>query len=201
MTPESESNESKQVCHGIDQSTVNWDLVVMDPASDEDKTNNAKYAISVARKLGACVFVAAEDIVQVMSRMIMLFCASLWHCENERTASPDGGGAGAMPAPAALEQPPQVCAVYAVRFFGGGLWLAFVAFFFFRALWVLSGEGVLYASQSLALPANCEHGSTVSLAKSVHPCPGSRQQQQHQHNNYGTKRDHPAVVSADAHMP
>ncbi|CAN0521445.1 unnamed protein product, partial [Ectocarpus sp. 12 AP-2014] len=76
---------STGVCHGIDQSTVNWDLVVMDPANDEDKTNNAKYAISVARKLGACVFVAAEDIVQVMSRMIMLFCASLWHCENERT--------------------------------------------------------------------------------------------------------------------
>ncbi|CAM9190224.1 unnamed protein product [Ectocarpus sp. 4 AP-2014] len=95
-----------KVCHGIDHSTVNWDLVVMDPANDEDKTNNAKYAISVARKLGACVFVAAEDIVQVMSRMIMLFCASLWHCENERTASPDGGGAGAMPAPAALEQTP-----------------------------------------------------------------------------------------------
>ncbi|CAB1100770.1 unnamed protein product [Ectocarpus sp. CCAP 1310/34] len=98
---------STGVCHGIDQSTVNWDLVVMDPANDEDKTNNAKYAISVARKLGACVFVAAEDIVQVMSRMIMLFCASLWHCENERTASPDGVGAGAMPAPAALEQTPQ----------------------------------------------------------------------------------------------
>lgn len=74
-----------QVCHGIDPSVVNWDLVILDPSSDDDKTNNAKYAISVARKMGACVFVAAEDIVQVMSRMIMLFCASLWHCENERS--------------------------------------------------------------------------------------------------------------------
>eukprot|EP00903_Cladosiphon_okamuranus_P012347 g11576.t1 len=102
-----------QVCHGIDRSTVNWDLVVMDPTTDEDKTNNAKYAISVARKLGACVFVAAEDIVQVMSRMIMLFCASLWHCENERTATLAGAdgaaaeevGPAAFPAPAVLETP------------------------------------------------------------------------------------------------
>lgn len=44
---------------------VNWDLVTMDPTTNEEKTNNAKYAISVARKLGACVFVAAEDIVEV----------------------------------------------------------------------------------------------------------------------------------------
>lgn len=140
MTPEPECNESKQVCHGIDQSTVNWDLVVMDPANDEDKANNAKYAISVARKLGACVFVAAEDIVQVMSRMIMLFCASLWHCENERTASPDGGGAGAMPAPAALEQTPQVCCVcgrYAGRFFRGGCGWRLWPCFFSRLLGVV----------------------------------------------------------------
>lgn len=53
------------MCHGIDRSVVNWDLVTMEPSSSDEKTNNAKYAISVARKLGACVFVAAEDIVQV----------------------------------------------------------------------------------------------------------------------------------------
>lgn len=112
-------HQTNQVCHGIDRSTVNWDLVVMDPTTDEDKTNNAKYAISVARKLGACVFVAAEDIVQVMSRMIMLFCASLWHCENERTAAPpaaEGTGPAPFPAPAVLETP-QVC----VCVYGRGL--------------------------------------------------------------------------------
>lgn len=118
------------MCHGIDRSTVNWDLVVMDPTSDEDKTNNAKYAISVARKLGACVFVAAEDIVQVMSRMIMLFCASLWHCENERAVAPagangaaaEGAGPAAFPVPAVLETP-QVCVCgTCVRFGGGGGW-------------------------------------------------------------------------------
>ena len=62
----------------------------MEPEDEDDKLNNAKYAISVASKLGAFLFVAAEDIVQVKSKRIMLFCASLWHCENSRSVS---GGA------------------------------------------------------------------------------------------------------------
>lgn len=59
-----------KVCHGIDRSVVNWDLVNMNPKSDDEKINNAKYAISVARKMGACVFCASEDIVQVGARAI-----------------------------------------------------------------------------------------------------------------------------------
>lgn len=57
-----------QVCHGIDRSVVNWDLVNMDPRTEDEKINNAKYAISVARKMGASVFCASEDIVQVSER-------------------------------------------------------------------------------------------------------------------------------------
>lgn len=121
------------MCHGIDRSVVNWDLVVTEPGNEEDKANNAKYAISVARKLGACVFVVAEDIVQVMSRMIMLFCASLWHCENERTvgggATAGGGGGGGAaglgggaetPTSAAVLSTPQVRAHVWVAVWGGG---------------------------------------------------------------------------------
>lgn len=83
--------KKKQVCHGIDRSVVNWDLVTMDPSTVEEKTNNAKYAISVARKLGACVFVAAEDIVEVCwsysrlrvaLRVSMLQCASSCVCRT-----------------------------------------------------------------------------------------------------------------------
>lgn len=88
----------------------------MEPGDEDDKLNNAKYAISVARKLGACVFVAADDIVQVKSKMIMLFCASLWHCENERSVS---GGAALGPSaenPAAGAVMPQV--MHASRFYG-----------------------------------------------------------------------------------
>ncbi|CAM9254077.1 unnamed protein product [Chrysoparadoxa australica] len=71
-----------KVCHGINRGVVNWDLVAKDADTLEAKINNAKYAISVARKLGALVFLCPEDIVEVRSKMIMLYCASLWHAEN-----------------------------------------------------------------------------------------------------------------------
>ncbi|CAN0005686.1 unnamed protein product, partial [Choristocarpus tenellus] len=89
-----------KVCHGINSMVVNWDLVTLNPEGDDEKANNAKYAISVARKLGALVFVVAEDIVQVQPRMIMLFCASLWQCDNERSlqsGNPDEAGTTGNP--------------------------------------------------------------------------------------------------------
>jgi len=39
---------------------------------------NAKYAISCARKIGACVFLTPEDIVEVKTKMIMTFVSELW---------------------------------------------------------------------------------------------------------------------------
>lgn len=39
----------------IEPRSVNWDIM-MDPDTDEGKTNNAKYTISVARKLNALIF-------------------------------------------------------------------------------------------------------------------------------------------------
>lgn len=54
---------------------VNWELV--SPGSTEDeRAQNAKYAISVARKLGAAVFCTWEDIVEVRHKMIMTLAAS-----------------------------------------------------------------------------------------------------------------------------
>jgi plastin-1 len=50
-----------QVCSAIESRAVNWDLVT-EGATDDDKKNNAKYAISVARKLGAVIFCVWEDI-------------------------------------------------------------------------------------------------------------------------------------------
>lgn len=43
----------------------------------EDRRNNARYIISVARKLGMTVFLAWEDIVEVRSRMVMTLVASV----------------------------------------------------------------------------------------------------------------------------
>jgi plastin-1 len=45
--------------------------------SDEVLENNAKYAISIARKLGASIFLVWEDIKDVKSKMLMTFVGSL----------------------------------------------------------------------------------------------------------------------------
>jgi plastin-1 len=55
------------LCAAIEPRAVNWDLV-MDGDTDDDKKNNAKYAISVARKLGAVIFCIWEDIIAVNSK-------------------------------------------------------------------------------------------------------------------------------------
>lgn len=43
----------------------------------EDALLNARYAISVARKLGAVIFCLPEDIVEVKPKMILTFLASI----------------------------------------------------------------------------------------------------------------------------
>jgi len=51
---------------------------VIDPAVDEkSRLDNARYAISVARKLGATIFLLPEDITEVKPKMIMTFIASI----------------------------------------------------------------------------------------------------------------------------
>ncbi len=62
-----------RVCHSVRSGLVNWELVESSPNSTEDKLNNAKYAISVARKMGALVFLAPEDIVEVCSTTKVVF--------------------------------------------------------------------------------------------------------------------------------
>lgn len=55
--------------------------------TDEDKVLNAKYAISNARKVGACVFLVPEDITEVNSKMLLTFTASLWKAQLDRQAT------------------------------------------------------------------------------------------------------------------
>ena len=45
---------------------------------DEAKENNAKYAISIARKLGATVFLVWEDIAEVKSKLLLTLLASIY---------------------------------------------------------------------------------------------------------------------------
>jgi plastin-1 len=60
----------------IRPSIIDYSLVTPGE-SDTDATQNAKYAISIARKLGATIFCLPEDIVEVKPKMIMTFIGSV----------------------------------------------------------------------------------------------------------------------------
>lgn len=62
--------------NAMKKSTVNYELVTQG-TSDEDSKLNAKYAISIARKLGATIFVLPEDIIEVKPKMILTFIGTL----------------------------------------------------------------------------------------------------------------------------
>ncbi|KAL6078214.1 Plastin-3 [Balamuthia mandrillaris] len=51
--------------------------LVSDSRDDKDLLLNAKYAVSLARKIGCCVFALPEDIVEVKNKMIMTFVATV----------------------------------------------------------------------------------------------------------------------------
>lgn len=56
---------------------VNWREIVQIEDTDEARENNAKYAISVARAMGCCVFLTWEDITEVKHKMLLTFVASI----------------------------------------------------------------------------------------------------------------------------
>jgi len=51
--------------------------LILTSGSDEDNMKNAKFAISMSRKLGATIFLLPEDIVEVKPKMILTFIGSL----------------------------------------------------------------------------------------------------------------------------
>nr|XP_020451141.1 plastin-2-like [Monopterus albus] len=61
----------------IQPTSVNFELVRTGTLSDEDKLNNAKYAVSMARKIGAKVYALPEDLVEVNPKMVMTIFACL----------------------------------------------------------------------------------------------------------------------------
>jgi len=62
--------------YSINDRIINYDLVT-DGETPEDQIQNAKYAISIARKLGATIFVLPEDIVDVKPKMLLTFFGSV----------------------------------------------------------------------------------------------------------------------------
>lgn len=65
------------ILNGIKPGYVDYDLVYQDTSSEEEKYANARLAISIARKLGALIWLVPEDINEVRSRLILSFVGSL----------------------------------------------------------------------------------------------------------------------------
>ncbi|CAD6450914.1 7f23a2e4-123c-47a7-ab19-202ecb817d73 [Sclerotinia trifoliorum] len=64
------------VLNGMKSSYVDYDLVT--PGTNEDDAYmNAKLSISIARKMGATIWLVPEDICQVRSRLVVTFIGSL----------------------------------------------------------------------------------------------------------------------------
>lgn len=64
------------VLNGIKPGYVDYDLVTPGRTEDE-RYANAKLAISIARKMGALIFLVPEDINEVRARLILTFVGSL----------------------------------------------------------------------------------------------------------------------------
>ncbi|OQO11471.1 Fimbrin [Cryoendolithus antarcticus] len=64
------------VLNGMKSSYVDYDLVAQG-RSDEEKYANAKLAISIARKMGATIWLVPEDITSLRTRLIVTFIGSL----------------------------------------------------------------------------------------------------------------------------
>nr|XP_025043906.1 plastin-3 isoform X1 [Pelodiscus sinensis] len=61
----------------IQPGCINYDLVKTGALSDDDKQNNAMYAVSMARRIGARVYALPEDLVEVKPKMVMTVFACL----------------------------------------------------------------------------------------------------------------------------
>ncbi|KFV70180.1 Plastin-3, partial [Dryobates pubescens] len=61
----------------IQPGCINYDLVKTGHLSEDDKHNNAKYAVSMARRIGARVYALPEDLVEVKPKMVMTVFACL----------------------------------------------------------------------------------------------------------------------------
>ncbi|XP_051825222.1 plastin-3 isoform X1 [Antechinus flavipes] len=61
----------------IQPGCVNYDLVKSGNLTEDDRHNNAKYAVSMARKIGARVYALPEDLVEVKPKMVMTVFACL----------------------------------------------------------------------------------------------------------------------------
>ncbi|XP_065901853.1 fimbrin-like [Dysidea avara] len=65
------------IVDSIKPGSIKYDVVIVAPSSEEDLMSNAKYAISMCRKIGARVYALPEDLVEGKHKMIMTVFACL----------------------------------------------------------------------------------------------------------------------------
>ena len=78
----SDGNFLIKLCAAVEPRVINWDIV-MKGETDEEKMNNAKYVISIARKLGATMFCVWEDITNVNMKTMLILLASIYEIQQE----------------------------------------------------------------------------------------------------------------------
>lgn len=61
----------------IHPGAVDYSLVIKQASGVKDQLANAKYAVSIARKIGASVFALPEDLIEVKPKMTMATYAAL----------------------------------------------------------------------------------------------------------------------------
>lgn len=69
------------LCTAIEGRAVNWELV-QEGANEDEQKNNAKYVLSVARKLEAVIFSVWEDLVNVHSKQMLIFFATMYEIQQ-----------------------------------------------------------------------------------------------------------------------
>jgi plastin-1 len=74
------------LCAAIETRAVNWDIVT-EGANEDDAKMNAKYAISIARRLGAVIFCVWEDFVNVNPKQMLIFFATMNEIQAELAAN------------------------------------------------------------------------------------------------------------------
>ncbi|KAB0395768.1 hypothetical protein E2I00_008690, partial [Balaenoptera physalus] len=72
----------------IQPGCINYDLVKSGNLTEDDKHNNAKYAVSMARRIGARVYALPEDLVEVKPKMVMTVFACLMGRGMKRVSLP-----------------------------------------------------------------------------------------------------------------
>ena len=61
----------------IKPGVIDYETVTASPGTEAECMSNAKYAITMARKIGAPVYALPEDIAEVKHKMVMMVYASL----------------------------------------------------------------------------------------------------------------------------